>query len=353
MTSFLLPSDVTEIAERIKGPAQDFAGKTVLLTGGRGFLGRYFMAVFEELNAKHLPEPVKLVALDNLITAGREGAEIPQSEHVTFVNHNVIEPYDWDGPLDYVIHAAGIASPFYYRAFPLETLQVAITGTRLMLNLADRHDARFAFFSSSEIYGDPDSKHVPTAESYRGHVSCQGPRACYDESKRVGETLCYIFHTKEGTHTNAIRPFNVYGPGMQETDYRVLPNFANRIKAGLPLNVYGSGDQTRTFCYITDAMVGFLQVILKGVAGEAYNIGNPKPEISMLDLIHHIEGALDKSIAHNIVEYPDSYPADEPNRRCPDIRKARLQLNFEPRVSLDEGLTRFLGWADTVYTGEQ
>ena len=133
----------------------------------------------------------------------------------------------------------------------------------------------------------------------------------------------------------------------------MLPNFANRIKAGLPLNVYGSGDQTRTFCYITDAMVGFLEVILKGVPGEAYNIGNPKPEISMTDLVRRIEGVLDGEVAYNIVEYPDSYPADEPNRRCPDIRKARLQLGFEPKVGLDEGLKRFFDWADTAYTGEQ
>ena len=353
MTSFALQSDIAEIAVRIKDEAQDFAGKTVLLTGGRGFLGRYFMAVFEELNAKYLPRPVTLVSLDNLITAGAEGSEIPEAEHMTFVNHDAIQPFAWDKPLHYVIHAAGIASPFYYRAYPLETLQVAINGTLNMLDLAERNGARFAFFSSSEIYGDPDSRHVPTLESYRGNVSCQGPRACYDESKRVGETLCHIFHTKNGTATNTIRPFNVYGPGMQETDYRVLPNFANRIKAGLPLNVYGSGNQTRTFCYITDALVGFLKVILRGVPGEAYNIGNPKPEISMVDLIRQIESVLSRPIAHNVVEYPDSYPADEPNRRCPDIHKARLQLDFQPDVDLGDGLRRFFSWADAAYTGKQ
>jgi UDP-glucuronate decarboxylase len=353
MTSFLLSSDIKEIVRRIGDEAEEFAGKTVILTGGRGFLGRYFMAVFEELNTRYLSKPVTLVSLDNLITAGKEGAEIQAAEHVSFVNHDVIRPFAWEKPLHYVIHAAGIASPFYYRAYPLETLQVAITGTHNMLDLADRHDARFAFFSSSEIYGDPDPSHVPTLESYRGNVSCQGPRSCYDESKRVGETLCHIFHTKNGTETNTIRPFNVYGPGMQETDYRVLPNFANRIKAGLPLNIYGSGGQTRTFCYITDAMVGFLKVILGGVPGEAYNIGNPKPEISMVDLVQRIEGVLKRPISHNIVEYPDSYPADEPNRRCPDIHKARLQLKFEPMVDLDDGLQRFFSWANTIYTGKQ
>jgi len=353
MSEFLLKSDIDEIIERLSPISGVFSGKTVLLTGARGFLGRYFMEVFARLNEAVLNEPVRLVGLDNLITAGKSGAEIPNLNNVEFINHDVIKPFAWDGPLDYVIHAAGIASPYYYRAFPLETLEVAITGTRNMLELAEKNTARCTFFSSSEIYGDPDQKHVPMAESYRGNVSCQGPRACYDESKRVGETLCYIFYTMNGTHTNTIRPFNVFGPGMQETDYRVLPNFANRIKAGQPLNVYGTGNQTRTFCYITDAIVGFLQVVLRGVPGEAYNIGNPSPEISMVELVARIEQALNKKIKHNIIEYPDSYPADEPNRRAPDIRKARLQLGFEPTVDLNDGLSRFLNWADGIYTGEQ
>jgi len=353
MAKFLLKSDIDEVCQRLAVPARAFAGKTVLLSGGRGFLGRYFVEIFAHLNENILDQPVNLIALDNLITSGQEGAIIPKIKNMRFVNHDVTKPFEWDGPLDFVIHAAGIASPYYYRAYPIETLEVAITGTRRMLELAEANSARFVFFSSSEIYGDPDPKHVPMAESYRGNVSCQGPRACYDESKRVGETLCYIYHTTHGTKTNTIRPFNVFGPGMQETDYRVLPNFASRIKGGEPLNVYGSGNQTRTFCYITDAMVGFLLVLLKGVSGEAYNIGNPKPEISMVDLVKRIEVLSSKSVEYNIVEYPDSYPADEPNRRAPDIRKAKLQLDFSPQVDLDQGLKRFFDWANTVYTGEQ
>lgn len=352
MTDFVVRSDIAEIVETLREPARDLAGKTVLLTGGRGFLGRYFMEVFSLLNQTVLDEPCRLVVLDNLITSGREGSEIPSTPHFQFIRHDVTEPLEWDGDVDYVIHAAGIASPYYYRAYPQETLEVATIGTRNMLELANRNQARFVFFSSSEIYGDPDAKHVPTPESYRGNVSCQGPRACYDESKRVGETLCYVFHEKHGTATNTIRPFNVFGPGMQETDYRVMPNFASRIKAGRPLNVYGAGTQTRTFCYITDAMAGFLLVVLRGVPGEAYNIGNPKPEISMLDLIDSIEKVLGRDVARNVIEYPDSYPADEPMRRCPDIRKARLQIGYEPVVDLEEGLRRFLDWSDSVYTGD-
>lgn len=351
MTEFLLRSDIDEIVSRLRESAQVLSGKTVLLTGGRGFLGRYFTEIFAALNADVLDKPVRVVILDNLITAGEAGSAAFSDPNMEFVQHDVIQPFPWDGDLDFIIHAAGIASPFYYRAYPLETLEVAITGTRNMLELAERHDARFTFFSSSEIYGDPDPKHVPIPESYRGNVSCQGPRACYDESKRVGETLCYIFHTKNGTHTNVIRPFNVYGPGMQETDYRVLPNFASRVKAGEALKVYGTGNQTRTFCYITDAMVGFLGVAMNGVAGEAYNIGNTKPEISMVELVKTMEKVLGRDLDYDVIEYPDSYPADEPNRRAPDIRKANLQLKYAPEVSLEDGLGRFLGWTDNTFTG--
>jgi len=352
MTDFFLPSDIKEIAEALGGEAQVFAGKTVMLTGGRGFLGRYFIEVFVHLNEAVLKEPCKVVVLDNLITAGKEGANMGDRPNATFIEHDVTIPLDWDEDVHFIIHAAGIASPFYYRKYPLETLEVAITGTKNMLVLAERHQARLVFFSSSEIYGDPDSKHVPTTESYRGNVAAQGPRACYDESKRIGETLCYIFHENQGLAANTIRPFNVFGPGMQETDYRVMPNFASRIKGGQPLNVYGGGDQTRTFCYITDAMNGFLRVIAKGVPGEAYNIGNPKPEISMLDLVKGMEKVVSGKLNYNIIEYPDSYPADEPQRRCPYITKARRQIGFEPVVDLDDGLKRFLSWTDKTYTGE-
>jgi UDP-glucuronate decarboxylase len=346
-----LNSDCAEIAGGLGAAAQELAGKTVLLAGARGFLGRHFTEVFAYLNAHVLEAPVKLVGFDSLITLGKDSAPVPDAPNFRFIHGDVTKPIAWSGPLDYVIHAAGIASPFYYRAFPLETLDVAIAGTRNMLELATKHHARMIFLSSSEIYGDPEAKHVPTQESYRGNVACQGPRACYDESKRVGETLCYVFHDRFGTATTIVRPFNVYGPGMQESDYRVLPNFASRIKAGMPLNVYGQGTQTRTFCYVTDALTGFLLTLLKGVPGETYNIGNPKPEVSMFDLVKAIEAVLGRPVPVNVIEYPDSYPADEPMRRCPDIRKAQLQLQYAPRVALDEGLRRFLAWTDRHYAG--
>ena len=180
-----------------------------------------------------------------------------------------------------------------------------------------------------------------------------GPRSCYDESKRLGETYCYIYKNYFDIHTNIIRPFNVYGPGMRQNDYRIFPNFISNILNNKALRIYGTGNQTRTYCYISDAIEGFLRVTALGKSGEAYNIGNPEPEISMVDLVKKIERVSLRDVKYNVVEYPDSYPADEPNRRAPDIRKARLQLGYEPIVRLDEGLKRFLVWSENVYSGQQ
>jgi UDP-glucuronate decarboxylase len=347
-----LRTDLEDIARRLGDAAHALAGKTVLLAGARGFLGTHFVELFALLNERVLKRPCNVVALDNLLTASEPDAQPEARPNVRFVQHDVTQPFDWNEPLDYAIHAAGIASPFFYRAYPLEALFVSIAGTRNLLELATRARARFMFFSSSEIYGDPDAKHVPTPESYRGYVASRGPRACYDEGKRVGETLAYVFHEKFGTDAITLRPFNIYGPGMSERDYRVLPSFASRIKGARPLNVYGSGAQTRTFCYVSDALLGFMLALLRGNAGEVYNIGNPVPEISMVDLVRRMEAVLGRPLEHNVIEYPDSYPADEPMRRCPDIRKARLQLGYDPAVDLDEGLRKFLTWTQSAYTGK-
>ncbi len=352
MKEFFYRGDIDEIVSSISDFSSEFSGKNVLITGGGGFLGNYFTEVFSQLNTHVLEKPCRVVALDNFITS-TEGAFDESRKGIEFMKHDIIKPLETDIKFDFVLHAAGVASPYYYRKYPLETLDVAIQGTRNALELASSHGARIVFFSSSEIYGDPDPKHVPTLESYRGNVSCLGPRACYDESKRLGETLCTIYNNLFKAQTNMIRPFNVFGPGMKEKDYRVLPNFASRIKAGKSLSVYGTGDQTRTFCYITDAINGFLRVLVKGAPGEPYNIGNPKPEISMLELVKSIEEVLGKKVELNCVDYPDSYPADEPNRRCPDISKAQIQLGYEPKIEFMDGLKRYMTWANENYEGVQ
>ena len=350
-TSFYF-NDIAEIVERLGKHAKQLEGKRLLLVGACGFLGRYFIETFKRLNANSLEKPLSVVALDNLITAENVPATLKNDPNFDFKQHDISSSDSINGSFDYIIHAAGIASPFYYRAHPLETLDVAINGTRNLLELATTERSRFVFFSSSEIYGDPDPAHVPTPESYWGHVSCLGPRACYDEGKRVGETLCQIFHQRYGVPVNIIRPFNIYGPGMKERDYRVLPNFANRIKGERPLQIYGNGKQTRTYCYITDALVGFMKVLISGTPGEAYNIGNTNPELSVLGLADLIEKVLERPIPKDIIEHPDSYPADEPQRRCPDLRKASQHLEYTPKVNMEDGLKRYLNWTDSHYSGE-
>jgi len=224
--AFLLESDIETICERLGPSGREFAGKRILITGARGFLGRYITDVLLRLNATTLESPCEVIAIDNLITSGQLGGELPKDRAIAFVKHDIVKPFYPERPVDYVLHLAGIASPYYYRKWPLETLEVATTGLKNVLELAKASGARILFFSSSEIYGDPDANHVPTSESYNGHVSCLGARACYDESKRLGETLVRIYHTHFGVKGMMVRPFNVYGPGMQKLDYRVLPNFA-------------------------------------------------------------------------------------------------------------------------------
>lgn len=361
--AFLLESDIAEIVSHLPlGALDELAGKHVLITGGRGFLGRYFTAVLDELNTRYLcarGKPVLVTALDNFISAGEAGRDLPALEFVRFLEHDVIKPYDpcdqaeWPSRVDFILHAAGIASPAHYKAHPLETLEVATTGLKNSLELARANPGcRLVFFSSSEIYGDPAPEAVPTPETYRGHVACLGPRACYDESKRLGETLVQIYAERFGVHGMIIRPFNVYGPGMQATDYRVLPNFAAKIAKGEKLEVYGDGKQTRTYCYVADAIGGFLRVLLLGRAGEPYNIGNPSPELSVVDLVEkYVSPAVEPGTicGYVIKPHPASYPADEPNRRCPDISKAARQLGYAPRIGLEDGLRRFFGWALSVY----
>ncbi len=366
--AFLLDTDVHEIVSHLPiGALTELAGKHVLITGGRGFLGRYFTAVLRHLNETHLvSSPVRVTCMDNLISAGPAGAdtaEFADDPNIKFVNHNVIEPFprfrqqssqprdESPDRVDFILHAAGIASPAHYRKHPLATMEVAITGLKNALELAKANPGcKLAFFSSSEIYGDPDAANVPTTEAYRGNVACLGPRSCYDSSKRMGEGLVQIYVEQYGVHATIIRPFNVYGPGMQATDYRVLPNFAAKIALGEKLEVYGDGKQTRTYCYVADAIGGFLRVLLHGKAGEPYNIGNPSPEISVIDLVKAaVEAAPGVVVGYTVKPHPASYPADEPNRRCPDISKAARELGYAPRITLEDGLRRFFGWALETY----
>jgi len=327
-----------------------FLKNPVLLTGCNGFLGNYFLnSIVEVIDADpKLKTVANIVAIDNGITSSHK---VVERDYIKYYDENLIGfNFDRLKPVNTIVHMAGLASPAQYKKYPLETIDVAVTVTRVLLEKSREWNSKFVFFSSSEIYGNPDVNNIPTKETYKGYVGCQGPRACYDESKRLGETLCYIFNEYYNIHTNIIRPFNVYGPGMSKYDYRMVPNLMKSAIEGKTVKIYGNGTQTRTFCYISDAIDAIIRIVEDGKFGETYNIGRRDPEISMIDLIDAFRNATGFNINLELVDYPDNYPNDEPLRRCPDITKVVEHLGYLPKIDLETGLRMTWEWANENYT---
>jgi UDP-glucuronate decarboxylase len=237
----------------------------------------------------------------------------------------------------------------------LETMDANVNGLRYILDYsvsqqaAGREVSGILFFSSSEIYGDPSPDNIPTPETYRGNVSCSGPRACYDESKRYGETLCVNFQRQHSVPVKIARPFNNYGPGLKITDRRVIPDFARDIFSPRDLTLLSDGTARRTFCYVADAVAGYYKVLVSGQPGEAYNIGVEGPEVSMAELAGKMAGlsrtlfGYTGRVVHQQSADKD-YLTDNPSRRCPIIAKARSALGYAPSIGLEDGLQRTLIW---------
>lgn len=344
-------NDLKITIEDIKKEAKLLEGKTVLISGGSGFLGSYINVVIYLLNKYVLKNKCKVVSLDNYITGSRKNFILDiKDKNFQFIHSDVRLPLTINEKIDYIIHAAGLASPFYYKKYPLETIESAFLGAKNLLDLARMNKIdNFLFFSSSEIYGDPEPSAVPTPETYAGRVSSVGPRACYDESKRLAETLCVIYHQIYKVPVNIVRPFNVYGPGMKHTDYRVMPTFLYYGLRGKNLPVHDKGIQTRTFCYITDALSAIFRVLLLGKSGEIYNIGNDSPEISMYELASIICEILNNGTKPRRKNYPTHYPAGEPMRRCPDLTKIKTEVGYKPKIDLKTGLKKSVVWFKSEY----
>lgn len=340
----VIKSDLVQIANSLKKESKLLEGMTILITGGSGFLGKYLISTLLYFNENTFKKKCKIISLDNHITSEGKGNDLVDKS-LKNINHDVTTPINIDGHIDYIIHAAGIASPIYYRKFPLQAIDVAVNGTRNMLELAKSKKIKsIVFFSSSEIYGDPDSSHVPIKETYNGNVSSIGPRSCYDESKRLGETLCITYSELFKLPIKIIRPFNVYGPGMKENDYRVIPAFMSNALSDKPIPVHSTGTQTRAYCYITDAIVGFLKVLLVGQNAQAYNIGHDKTEVTVNNLAQVLNKIFNGTLKINNIDYPKDYPQGEPQRRCPDLTKSKKDLLYDPKIELEEGLNRTLKW---------
>ena len=353
----IVAKDLNYICQHAGEELAAMSGKRLLVTGGAGFLGHYLVQATCHWNTLGKGKPISVTVFDNFSRGTPDWlTKLQRDNAVTLVRHDMVKPLPADmGDFEFIVHAASIASPTYYRRDPIGTMDANINGLRNLLDrfhaqkLAGKEVGGFLFFSSSEIYGDPEEDHIPTPEDYRGRVSCTGPRACYDEAKRYGETLCVNFARQHGLPIKAARPFNNFGPGLKITDGRVIPDFARDVFAGRDIVMLSDGSPMRTFCYVADSVTGYIKVLVKGHPGEAYNIGIEKPEISMRDLAGKI-AAISKDLfgyAGKVVTKASAdgdYLIDNPNRRSPVIEKARKHLNFNPSITLEEGLRRSMIW---------
>jgi dTDP-glucose 4,6-dehydratase len=302
-----------------------------VITGGAGFVGSH-------LCDRLLADGHEVVCVDNLITGHeRNIAHLRGEPRFSFVRHDVSEPLFLDGPVDNILHFASPASPADYLAHPIPTLKVGSLGTHNALGLAKAKESRFLLASTSEVYGDPEVH--PQREDYWGHVNPVGPRGCYDEAKRFAEAITMAYHRFHGVRTRIVRIFNTYGPRMRLNDGRVLPAFMSQVLRGEALTVFGQGQQTRSFCYVSDLVDGIVRLLMTDFS-EPVNIGNPT-EITVLELAREILAMVPGTAS--TIAYRD-LPQDDPKRRRPDITRARQILGWEPKVPRAEGLARTLAY---------
>ena len=314
----------TEVAE----------GKNILVTGGAGFLGSWICDVLVESKAN-------VICLDNFSSGLKENiSHLVGRKNFKFVQHDITQPIFFNEEIEIVMHLASRASPFEFEKYPIQILKANTLGIWVALGIAKKHEAKFLYTSTSEIYGD--AKEIPTTEEYRGNVNPIGPRSCYDEAKRCGESYVIAYRMQHGLDTRIARIFNTYGPRMRaEGIYgRVVPRFVEQALSNKPITVFGDGTQTRSFCYVTDQVEGLLKLAFSERAeGEVVNIGSDS-EITILELAKLIK-ELTKS-SSEIEFHP--LPKDDPMRRKPDISKAKKLLGWKPKVELEEGLRMMIEW---------
>ena len=303
----------------------------VLVTGGAGFIGSHLCDAL-------LNRGTRVLCLDNLFSSSKRNIEPHlQRPNFEFIRHDIVQPILLE--IDQIYNLACPASPVYYQRNPVKTVKANVIGTLNCLGIAKRVGARILQASTSEVYGDP---HVhPQSEDYWGHVNPVGPRSCYDEGKRVAETLMVDYHRQNGVDIRIARIFNTYGPRMSVKDGRVVSNFIVQALRGEPITVYGDGSQTRSFCYVSDLVAGLLALMETPDLFQPVNLGNPS-EISMLELAETVR---DKVGTGSDIVYA-GLPQDDPTQRKPDVTLARDQLGWEPQVGLSEGLERTIAHFD-------
>jgi len=329
----LISNDLNEFYDKLEG-------KTILIAGGKGFLGTYFTNVLKQIN-EILSKPMKIIVMDNLITAKDKEGNI--NSNVRLIEQDISKSFDLPDELHYIIHAASIASPPTYRKFPIKTVDVNYQGTKNLLEVARKKKIKsMLFLSSSEIYGDPEI--IPTPESYLGKVSCTGPRACYDESKRLAETISNLYFQQYEVPVKIARPFNVYGPYLNLDDGRIIPDFMSNAIRKSEIIIHSDGTPTRSFCYVSDAIRAFLKLLFSEHNGVTFNVGNDE-EISVKDVANMIQKIMEVPISIKLIESKDpNYTKDNPQRRCPDLSLLKNSVNYAPEINFEEGLKRVYKW---------
>jgi UDP-glucuronate decarboxylase len=294
----------------------------ILVTGGAGFIGSHLID-------RLMAEGHEVICLDNFYT-GHKRNILKWLDHSYFelIRHDITEPIRLE--VDQIYHLACPASPVHYQYNPVKTVKTNVMGTLNMLGLAKRVKARFLLASTSEVYGDPEVH--PQSEEYWGNVNCIGIRSCYDEGKRIAETLAFDYHRQNDVDIRVARIFNTYGPRMLENDGRVVSNFVTQALRNIPLTVYGDGSQTRSFCYVSDLVEGLMRLMNGNFIGPV-NLGNPE-EYTILELA----SAVQELVNPNAEIQFKPLPQDDPRRRRPDITRAKTHLNWVPTVPVKEGL---------------
>ena len=304
--------------------------KTILITGGAGFIGSH-------LCDRLIKDGFKVICLDNFVTGTRDNIKhLLRNRNFKFIKHDATKPVAVKEKLDYVLHFASLASPEDYLRLPIETLKAGSLATHNALELAKSKKAKFILASTSEVYGDP-AVH-PQPETYWGNVNPVGVRSCYDESKRFAEALTMAYRRVHKLDTKIVRIFNTYGPRMRIKDGRVVPNFIYQGLKGLALTVYGNGRQTRSFCYVDDLVEGIIR-LMRAKTNDPVNLGNPN-EFTIMELAHIV---VKLTAAKDQIVYKP-LPQDDPRQRKPDISRAKKLLNWKPMVELKDGLKKTIEW---------
>jgi dTDP-glucose 4,6-dehydratase len=303
----------------------------VVVTGGAGFIGSH-------LCERLIQDGHSVLCVDNLLTGSQANvAHLASHPHFQLIRHDISKPLELGGLVDYVLHFASPASPVDYLKYPIPTMKAGALGTLNALGLAKAKQAKFLLASTSEVYGDPQVH--PQPESYWGHVNPVGPRAVYDEAKRFAEALTMAYYRQHGLDTRIVRIFNTFGPRMRLDDGRAIPTFIAQAMAAEPLTVYGDGSQTRSFCYSSDLVEG-IRRLMDSDAHDPVNLGNPD-ERTILEMAQQVLRRFPGTKSR--IEFRP-LPQDDPKQRRPDISRARQLLGWEPRVNLEEGLTKTIAW---------